>query len=247
MRTRDLAATVGVAAVLLTVTHADAAPLDLTNPSPRQVRVEIETSADLSVVGASYGDPIPASYAVEGGFGRVTIDDVDYEAFADIQGLDISDIVFRIDLATREVELVNAIGLVNQPFAGYQFIWSMDSTRTSGFVQVDNLPPFHCTSQADVDALCAFVPDFCGETCTIVPGASYDPATGKLNMVGFERQTGCGETGCITIDVFNRNGDMRLSEVAAAPMVPALSPLAALALVASLLLLARRRLRAVAR
>jgi hypothetical protein len=138
---------------------------------------------------------------------------------------------------------VSAIGQVLQPFAGYEFIWSLDTTRTSGFVQADGLPALHCTSQAALDALCPSVPQLCGAICVIVPGAAYDPATGKLNMVGFERQSGCGETGCLVFDFFNRNGDLRLSEVPAPP-VPASGPLALVALAASLLAVAARRLRA---
>ncbi|MEW6272380.1 MAG: hypothetical protein AB1689_24110 [Thermodesulfobacteriota bacterium] len=238
-----LAAVAQLAAVLLTAARADAVPLDPSDTRPRVIRVEIESSPDPATVGASYGTPLLATYSVAGGFGTVTIPDESYEAWAAAPGLDISDVVFRIDLATREVELVNAIGLVAQPFASYQFLWSLDSSRTSGFIQASGFAQLHCRSQADVDALCPIVPPLCGATCVIVPGARYDPTTGKLNMVGFERQSGCGETGCLTIDLFNRNGDLRLSEVAPAA-VPATGPLAALALTASLLLLATRRLRA---
>jgi len=229
--------------VALGAANAGAAPLNLADTTTREIHVEIEVSSDPATVGTSYGSPIPATYSVAAGSGTVVIADEDYEAWANVDGLAISDVVFRIDLATRAATLVTAIGSVVQPFASFDFIWTLGSERTAGFVEADSFPQLHCESQAQIDALCPIVPQLCAATCVLVPGAAYDPATGKLNMVGFDRQAGCGETGCLTIDLFNRNGDLRLTEASAAA-VPASGPLAGPVLAAALLWLAVRRLRA---
>jgi hypothetical protein len=208
-------ATIGLAAV------APATPLDLGDPTPRALVVEFETSADLSTVGTLYGESVPAIVSVDAGTATITIAGDDFEALfagGSIQ-VDSSDIVIEIDTNTGSASVVSATGTVTSPFVAYSWSWTLDTSRTAGWVDGSGFGPLHCTSQAEIDALCPSIPAFCGATCEIVPGATYDTQTGGLNMVGFEHQDGCGETGCMVVDFFTGRGDLRLSE---APQVPAL-------------------------
>jgi hypothetical protein len=214
-------------------------PLDLANSAARPVLVEIETSAALDVVGVQFSDPLPASFSVVANVGRVVIDSATYEAFL-LEGtsgaqITASDFVVEIDLATLEtVNNPASSGTVILAHAGYAFTRTLDTQRVAGFANGGPAGPLHCSSQQEIDDLCLIVPDYCGVLCVIVPGAPYDSATGKVNLVGFENQDGCGETGCLDIDMFSDAGDLRLTEVP--PIVPALPGAAWLLLAVSLIL-----------
>ena len=84
-----------------------------------------------------------------------------------------------------------------------------------------------------MDLACAYFGIWCGETCVIVPGAPYDPVTGKINLVGFETQMGCDGAFCSESFPFAKFGDLRLSE--GPPLVPALPSAGTFALLAALL------------
>ena len=96
----------------------------------------------------------------------------------------------------------------------------LDTAALSGFMGPDT-PPLFCTSQAQVDGLCMFEPSLCGQTCTIVPGYPYDPATGLVNMIGIETVYGCDGSICFgPFDFFSQRGDLRLTEDPPAPPDP---------------------------
>lgn len=193
-------------------------PLDLADVAARSVLVEIEISTALDAVGVQYSDPLPASFSVVGDVARVVVDSATYEAYLleGTQGVQItaSDFVVEIDLTT--LEAVNdppSTGTVILSHAGYAFTRTLDTQRVAGFANGGPAGPLHCSSQQEIDDLCMIVPDYCGVLCVIVPGAPYDAATGEINLVGFENQDGCGEAGCLNIDMFSDAGDLRLTEV----------------------------------
>src|SRR5262245_25022943 len=117
--------------------------------------------------------------------------------------------------------------LANPPLA-MSFVTSpLATTATGGFISTTEL---FCSSQAQVDALCPIVPFLCGQTCVLVPGAPYDPATGKLHLVGPEQVQGCDGGVCSGPFVnFARTGDLQLTETPI-PGVPAASESGRLAL-----------------
>ncbi len=232
-----------VALPLLLLAHGEvlARPLDSSNPTARSIQVEFEISPDLTTVGQVYAPPIAAQYSASGNVGTVVIPSAEYEAFVGWPALSISDITIEIDLTTLEAQVVDTAGSVSDPpFAEFVFSWNLDTTQPAGFV--DLFEPLHCSSQAQVDDICLFLPVFCGATCVLVPGAGYDAATGKLNMVGFEFQSGCGETGCLDVNQFLARGDLRLSEVAPVPVLslPGLILFGALLLGTSIWMIQRR-------
>jgi len=107
-------------------------------------------------------------------------------------------------------------------------------TTTTGGYAGPTVPPLFCTSQAQIDMFCMFVPSFCGQTCTIVPGNAYDPGSGKVNLVGRETQNGCDGSFCQgPFDMFTQRGDLRLTEAAEVPALPGLAPIALLGLLAA--------------
>lgn len=200
-------------------------PLDLADPTPRLVVVEFETSADLSTIAAQFGESVPATYSMTGTVGTLTIAGDDFEALAPSGSfqLESSDIVIEIDTITGAAAVISASGTLSSQFGGYAWSWTLDTARTAGWLDGGGFGPLHCSSQAQVDDACLTIPALCGAICEIVPGAVYDPGTGTLNMVGFEHQDGCGETGCTVVDFFTGRGDLRLSELAASRPLPALS------------------------
>ncbi len=220
---RVFAALLALAALGLAAS-GNAEPLDLGDPTARTVVVEFETSADLSTVAAQFGESVPATYSAVGTLGTLTIAGDDFEAIAAGGSGEFvsSDIVIEIDTGTGFGAVTEANGTLTLQQGGYAWSWTLDTARTAGWIDGAGFGPLHCVSQAQVDDLCASIPAFCGATCEIVPGAVYDPGTGTINMVGFEHQDGCGETGCVVIDFFTGRGDLRLSELAPPAQLPAL-------------------------
>jgi hypothetical protein len=204
-----------------------AEPLDVLDPSPRPVLLEFEISSDPSVVGQNYSSPYPATYSASGGVGTVTLAGSEYESFLSAYGgawLDgvmsgtFSDFTVEIDLTTLEAT-GGAYGQLGFPAA---MVTDVSTTRSGGWILNPFPPP---------DG-----PLFCSLTvpgCTPVPAAAYDPQTGALNAVGFDRLT----HQALAIDFFSFSGDLRLSEAEA---VPALDTWATLML-SSLLILAAYR------
>lgn len=200
-------------------------PLDLNDPTPRAVLVELETSTAPGTVGASFGAPLPATYSASGGTGTLVIPVESHEAMR--AGLlpvpgSYTPIVIEIDLATGAATSQPASGA--QADAGQTFSFALSALSTAapaGFVG-PQFPPLFCTSQQEIDNLCPSFPPICGKTCTLVPGAPYNAATGKLDLVGSETQQGCDGTFCQgPFTFFSTQGDLRLSEGPEVPALPA--------------------------
>ncbi len=220
------------------VSGADAAvPLRILDTPARDVFVEIENSSSIDNVGQSYGPAFPATYSATGSVGTLVISAATHEAMyagyipAPVPG-SFTPIVIEIDLATRHAESQVASG----GFASGQLTGSFSQgvLRSDSVVGVivSGVPPFTCASQAEVDNLCSFIPMFCGKTCSFVSGVAYDPANGKLNLVGSRTESGCDGGMCQgPFTYFTPRGDLRLSEPFA-PAVPALAPWATTLLLA---------------
>lgn len=219
---------------------ADAAvPLQILDASARQVVVETESSSAIDTVGQTFGAGFPASYSASGNVGTLVISAATHAAMwagwfpAPAPG-SFAPIVIEIDLTTRHA--------VSQVTSGSFSSWPLTESFTQGVLRSDatqgvivsGVPPLACTSQAQVDSICAFFPMFCGTTCSFVAGAAYDPASGEVNLVGSETRSGCDGGVCQgPFTYFTPRGDLRLSEVFS-PAVPALAPLATALLLATL-------------
>jgi hypothetical protein len=201
------------AAFLLVPVALAAEPLDLSDPTPRAVLVELEISSSAAAVGQTYAPPLPATYSASGGTGTLVIPVESHEAMRTVPALppvpgSFTPVVISIELATGAATSLLFGG--EQALGGQTFSFATSGLSTSavaGFTSEQSL--FFCTS---------------GPGCTIVPGAPYDPLTGKINLVGSEAQAGCDGSFCVpAASYFSRHGDLRLSE---APVVPALPGLA---------------------
>jgi hypothetical protein len=212
-------------------------PLDVLDPSPRDVLVEVENSSDLSVVGASFGPPVAATYSASRNVGTLVIPVSSHEAMragflTPIPGT-FTPIVIEIDLTTLAATSQTASGSLQSGPVGMAFVQNpLATTTTGGFITGgDIFTPIFCTSQAEVDDACLIVPAFCNSICVLVPGAPYDEASGKVNLVGSETQQGCDGAICSgPFTLFTGNGDLRLTELSAPPL-PALGGEALLVLV----------------
>lgn len=206
-------------------------PLDVQNATPRSVGFEIEISPALNVVGQSFGPLRTATWLASGSTGTLRISAATHEAmrsgasWTPVPG-SFDPIVIQIDLTTLEATSQPASGALESGNIGLSFTQNaLDTSAIVAYIGPD-VDPFICTSQAEVDALCPIAPQFCGQVCIPVPGSGYDPATGRLNLVGSETQTACDGGQCFgPFDFFASGGDLRLRELAAAPRkVPALGP-----------------------
>jgi len=233
------AALVSVLAGLAAPWAARAAePLDVTDATPRSVAVQFEDSADLSSTGQSFGSFWPAAWSVSGNVGRVEISIETHEQLRDppldnmapVPGT-FEPIVIEIDLSTLEATTLPTSGAFTNGTQSFAFAtFALDSTGVGGFASPGT--PWFCSSQAELDMLCAFIPSLCGKVCILVPGAAFDPLTGNVNMIGLEEQIGCDGQPCFdAIYVFTPNGDLRLSEDPPPPLVPSASAPGRMALV----------------
>ncbi len=208
------------------IARADTPALNLLDPSTREVFVELEISSDLSVVGQSYGPPVSALYSASGGIGTLVIPVESHEELRPFTG-ELQPVVIEIDLVDFSA-VSSTSGL--DPVLLAAFSEDLGTETLAGVALVEGLP-FFCTSQQEIDDLCLIDPLYCRATCVLVPGAPYDPNTGKINMVGAETIF-CTNQAC-PFDYFSEFGDMRFTEPQA---VPALPP-AALALLSLLIML----------
>ncbi len=210
------------------IARADTPALNLLDPSTREVFVELEISSDLSVVGQSYGPPVSALYSASGGIGTLVIPVESHEELIPFTG-ELQPVVIEIDLVDFSA-VSSTSGL--DPVLLAAFSEDLGTETLAGYALVE-LQPFFCTSQQEIDDLCLIDPLslYCGATCVLVPGAPYDPNTGKINMVGAETIF-CQFSAC-PYDLFSEFGDMRFTEP---QTVPALPP-AALALLSLLIML----------
>jgi hypothetical protein len=109
-----------------------------------------------------------------------------------------SDFTLEIDLTTMEAtaQAVSYQVLITSPVPFPQngtVTRDLSTTATAGFAFLPQFPGF---------------PFFC-DTCTLVPGAPYDPATGKIHAVGSDDLVA---PDIPSLTGFSRAGDLRLSE-----------------------------------
>ncbi|HVP27944.1 MAG TPA: hypothetical protein VMW35_02125 [Myxococcota bacterium] len=181
---------------------AGAAPLDLGNPTPRGVDVEVDQSVrDYTVQGGAYSTPLRGTFTSDGTVATITVPAA--VAAAKLQAIlggvftiepgTFSDYVIQIDIATHAVLSATASGRIDTVLGAFDVVQQTSSTTVAGF-QIANVAGYN-------------LPVFCdtGPMCTLVPGSGYDPATGRLNAVG-------SISGAV-VPFFTPFGDLRLSEV----------------------------------
>lgn len=237
MRPRALAGLCALACAAAPGASAQEIPLRVFDAAPRPIWFHYENSIDLASVGQSFGPAWPASYSVSGGVGRVEVSaETHAAARAALQGPGFSPVsgtfapfAIEIDLATLEATSEPTTGVVEDfPFTFSFSTRALDTTAPAGFIGPD-VGPLFCTSQQQVDDACPIFPVLCGQTCTLVPGAAFDPATGRINLVGSEEQLGCDAGTCFgPFENFAHTGDLKLGETAVP--VPAASLLGRVAL-----------------
>jgi hypothetical protein len=198
-------------------------PLDPSDPTPRGVLVELETSANLAMVGTSFGAPQPATYSASGGTGTLVIPAASHQALRGVGSA--TAFVISIDLATGAAtsQPTNGGTLIGPGQAAVFAQQPLGTGTLAGFMDGQLGIPTFCTSQADVEAACQInpIPEVCNQICVVVPGAVFDPGSGKLNLVGAEQRQICGGTGCFgTHTAFSHYGDLRVSELTAVPALP---------------------------
>ena len=223
-RVRKIVARIVFGAIVVFAANAAAGsiPLDLLDPTPRDVLVQVENSLDLAVVGQSFGDAFPATYSASGNIGTLVISAETHELMNEgflappVAG-SFTPIVIEFDLNTFEAMSQPASGAFSGgPISSSFTQQSLDTLGVAGFVG-PGFAPLFCTSQQEVDDACLIAPVFCGLVCTIVPGLPYDPMTGLVNLVGRQTEAGCDGAVCSgPFDMFARNGDLLLSESDAA-------------------------------
>ncbi len=203
-------------------------PLDVQDTTPRSIGFEVESSPAPNAIGEIFGPQRTASWSSDGTTGTLTISAATHVemwsggSWEPVPG-SFDAIVIHIDVATLGATSLPASGAVESGNLGLSFTQkALDTAAVIAYVG-PNVDPFICTSQAQVDALCAVAPQFCGQICIPVPGSAYDPATGRVNLVGSETQTACDGGQCFgPYDFYAKGGDLRLSELAAAVPIPAL-------------------------
>jgi hypothetical protein len=213
-------------------------PLDVTDPTPRSVFVQVESSSNLATVGQSFGPAFPATWSASGNTGTLTISAATHEQMRPELLLPVpgtfTPIVFQIDLTTLQATSQPAGGQMTDGSLSFTFSQGPLGTTTTGGFAGPSVPPLFCTSQAQIDQICTFVPSFCGQTCTLVPGHAYDPASGRVNLIGRETQSGCDGSICQgPFDMFTPRGDLRVTEAAEIPALPGVAAIALFALLAA--------------
>lgn len=237
--TRRKLLTAGALAILATDAGA-APPLQITNATPRSILVQVESSGAPDAVAQNFGAIFPATYSATGNVGTVVISAAThadmYLGFipAPVPG-SFQPYVIEIDLTTlHATSQPTSGGFQSGPLTMGFSQGVLTSNGTAGVV-VAGVPPFACTSQAQVDGFCAIVPLFCGKTCSIVSGSAYAAGSGKLNLVGNESVTGCDGSLCQgPFTYFTPRGDLKLLETIT-PSVPTLAPWAIALLIGALL------------
>ena len=180
-------------------------PLNPFNQTSRTVMVQIdENFTDFGSVGGSFGAKLTGSWTSNGSVGVITVPGLAVEGlvsgvFSGISAVpgSFSNYVIQIDLSNGNVIAADISGQLVLPFVGAQaLIVTGTSTEVAGFNPTDLFGieyPAHCTG---------------GAGCTIVPGSGYDITTGQVNAVGRINTL---------VQVFSPFGDMRFTELPAAP------------------------------
>lgn len=182
-----------------------AAPLDLSDPTPRTVQIEFdEDTTDIGAIGSLYGPPLEASYASDGVTATITVPGAALEALVDavfvgtataIPG-SFSNYVLEIDVATGDVLSANVAGDIDVILLG-----TLGLTQTAASTIVGGYEY--------IDFFGFLIPEFCtgGAACTLVPGLPFDAATGAANAVG-----SITTSSPLIPVLFSPFGDVRLSE-----------------------------------
>lgn len=180
-------------------------PINPFNQTSRTIMVQIdEDFANFGSVGQSFGAKLSANWTSNGSVGFITVPGSSVEnlvsnVFSGVSAVpgSFTDYQIQIDLTNGHVIAADLSGQLVLPLIGAQaVIQTATSAEVAGFKLTDLfgiIYPQHCTSGAD---------------CTIVPGASYDIATGQVNAVGKI---------ATLVQVFSPFGDMRFTELPAAP------------------------------
>jgi hypothetical protein len=186
--------------VALLGSTAMAVPVDLNDPTPRTVRVEIDQDeTDFAAIGAAYGLPLPATFTSNGVVATISVDgsamgafmNQYFEGFLSAVPGTISEYVITIDVVSGQVLSADLSGTLSTFVGNVPFTQTASSTTIAGFVPI---------------SLGYVLPQFCTPLdagCTIVPGAPYDPLTGGAVAVGVVSTI---------VNVFAAFGDIRLSE-----------------------------------
>jgi hypothetical protein len=200
--TSQMVRVVGMAVLTaVPVSTAIARPLDLADPTPRQIRVEVDQELhDYAAIGGAYSLPIAASFTSDGTTATITVDDSAAAAFVrdffngaiGVVPGSFSDYVITIDVASGAVTSAHVSGILDTVLGNVPFDQTASSDAIAGFT----IFPFMGFD----------FPLFCdtGAGCTIVPGAPYDPVTGRANAVGIIVTS--------VFDTFTPFGDIRLIE-----------------------------------
>jgi hypothetical protein len=210
---------------------AGAEPLDVFDATPRPIRIEFEISASPGTIGQAWSAPFEATYAASGNTGTVVVSAAAYASAIATQQLDYvgalaawtlvpgsaSELRLDIDLTTLQATAQPAhygVSLAISPPQDGVVTRNLSTTTVAGFAFLPSPAgfPFYC------------VP------CVPVPGAPYDPATGRLNAIGSDHLVAPD----VDVNGFSRAGDLRLTEAPTA--VPALPGYGLLALAALLTL-----------
>lgn len=210
---------------------AAAEPLDVSDPTPRAIQIEFEISQSPTVIGQTWSAPFSATYSASGNTGTVVVSAAEYAAAIATKDLDYFEVItdwslipgtatafqLDIDLTTLQATAQTAgyeVSLDISPPQNGDVTRMLSTTGLAGFGVHSSFPGF---------------PFFCTASCLIVPGAPYDPLTGRLNAVGRDVL----DAPDVDLQSFSRAGDIRLSEFEG-PQVPAV-PVPGLVAIAALL------------
>jgi hypothetical protein len=200
--TRAKLAMAVVACGALPPAPARAVPVDLTDPTPRTVRLEIDQEQhDYGFRGGAYTLPLDAAFTSDGTTATIDVDGSAVGAFvneyfagaASVVPGSFSDYVVTIDVASGAVLSASVSGTLSTVVGDVPIAQTASSSDVAGWQPFDFMGftfPLFCTS---------------GDGCTLVPGAPYDPLTGTANAVGIIVTS--------LFDTFTPFGDIRLSEL----------------------------------
>ena len=175
------------------------APLDVFDPTPRNVFVQVEGSSSPGTVGQTLGGfsrDVSASAATPApSRSRRRPTRRCARRFVARAGLLHALIVIR-DRTSRASLQATAARWRPATFISGPLVFAfspqlLGTTATAGYTATD-LPPLFCTSQAEVDQCLSCSWPRSAADLHPVPGHEVDPpATGEINLVGRETQQGC--------------------------------------------------------
>lgn len=215
-----------------------AEPVDLSNPTPRTVRVEFEVSPHPEELGLVWSAPFDASFSVSGDRAVIVVDSADYEDFLATYGgvggfVPIPGswfpFVLMIDRADLDADGYGLGQVVFPPGGGGGGAQVGRSIQTYGFTGLAGW--FEFSPGSGQYLACPGPLPFA--TCHPVTSSAYDSATGLLNAPGRDTFTH-SDIPPGFFPLFGTHGELRLSEAVTA--VPALPVAWWIALAAALVL-----------